>query len=277
MYDLPAFRNRVRELCRRSSPQNDYRKPSLADLASAIGLSRSELSRRLNGTNRARLSRATAFAIGCTLVEWGAITSRPEVIALLALVGHSPPDAAQWEAAPLDQLNAQLTTTTVSSNNSPAALARVGAAVAHQPESSRIAVGRVHELAELAIALGKHNCVVVAGGGGIGKSTLAAMYAAANHYRTICWRNLHHNPNFADFTEALMSVLGLPFEVETMPRPQEQAKHIAGLLRQPSSPRRTPHGQTGELLIVLNNFESVMSGSGVVEPGWQELLAIAGS
>ncbi len=37
---LAAFRERVREMCRRANPYGTSRKPGLADLAAAIGLSR---------------------------------------------------------------------------------------------------------------------------------------------------------------------------------------------------------------------------------------------
>ncbi len=269
MYDLAAFRNRVREHTRRATPYDDNRKPSLADLASAIGLSRGELSYRLNGTNKAKLTRHDARAIMRTLAEWGALTTRAEATELLALVGFPPPTAAEWEAPPLDALTAP---PPVASASAPVnRMVRVEQRViavrpaAHQPESNRMAVGRVHELAALTTALAQHSCVAITGGGGMGKSTFAAMYIEGGGYSATCWRNLHHNPSFADFTLAALSSLGLYFDPSAMPRPQDQANYLASVLRGNPDLRQ---------LLVLNNFESVLGADGV-EAGWQELLELA--
>ncbi len=280
MYNLTAFRNKVRELCRRSAPYDDERRASLTDLADAIGLSRGELSYRLNGTNKAKLTDQDARAIVRALTEWGAINTRAEVVEMLALVNCPPPSAADWEAPPFDQLIASplpapaiLPSPAVSPAPASAnvRLAKVEQRrdiirpPSHQPESSRLAVGRTRELAALRAALNKHTCVAITGGGGIGKSTFVAMYGEGAGYSTVCWRNLHHNPNFADFTEAALSSLGLYFDPSAMPRPQDQANYIATLLRGNSDIRQ---------LLVLNNFESIIGPDGV-EAGWQELLELA--
>jgi hypothetical protein len=49
MYDLATFRKRVQELCRRSFPYDDGRHSTQRDLAEAVSLHPTELSKRLNG------------------------------------------------------------------------------------------------------------------------------------------------------------------------------------------------------------------------------------
>lgn len=271
MYNLSEFRNRVRELCRQGTPYDDDRRPSLADLASAIGLSRGELSYRLNGTNNARLTIQDVRAIVRTLTEWGALTTRSEATELMALVECPPPLAAEWEVPPLNQLTTpsiHAPAPAISSiSRTPRVEQRVGIVrpPAHQPEISRIAIGRATELAQLDALLENHTCIAITGVGGMGKSTFTAMYLSAAPYTSTCWRNLHHNPGFADFTQAAISSLGLYFDPATMPRPQDQANYLASVLRGNSDIRQ---------LIVLNNFESVI-GADEVEAGWQELLELA--
>ncbi len=49
MYDLAQFRQRVQELCRRSYPYESNKHATQRDLAEAVGLHPTELSKRLNG------------------------------------------------------------------------------------------------------------------------------------------------------------------------------------------------------------------------------------
>jgi hypothetical protein len=71
MSDLTAFRKQVIALYRRADPYGDGCRPAQQDLADAVGLNRSELSSRLNGLKRSRLSNRDVRAIVQTLAAWG--------------------------------------------------------------------------------------------------------------------------------------------------------------------------------------------------------------
>src|SRR5262245_741540 len=101
MENLATFWKRVQELYKHSTPF-DERKPTQQDLADAIGLDRSELSNRLNGTKGAKLTEANVRAIVRALAEWEAIGTQAEVQELLDMVGCPDFTPAEWEAPPLD-------------------------------------------------------------------------------------------------------------------------------------------------------------------------------
>ncbi len=217
------------------------------------------MSYRLHGTKR--LTSPDVRAIVRALADWGAISTQAEATELLAMTACPPFSAAEWAAPPLDQLTAADPTL-------PPNLSHRPPPVQHQPESQQRVVGRETELAALHDAVQHHALVAITGVGGIGKSTLAAMYTMQSGYPFHCWRNLHHNASFADFVEAALAMLGQVFDVRALPRPAEQANYLIAVLR------HIPREQGANLLIVLNNFESVMDAAGV-ETGWAEFLELA--
>src|SRR5438552_1329292 len=104
MEGLARFRDEVHNLYRRSDPY-DGRRPTMQDLAEYVRLDRSELSNRLNGTKRARLTHGNAQAIVKALAQWDAIQTQGEARELLALVDCPDFTPAQWQAPPLDRLD----------------------------------------------------------------------------------------------------------------------------------------------------------------------------
>lgn len=103
MYDVGKFHNRVMELYRRATVY-DGERPTQADLAQAIGLSRDALNKRLSPRQLQKLTERDVKAIVRTLTEWGVIGSRREAEELLALVDCPSFSAAEWAAPPLDLL-----------------------------------------------------------------------------------------------------------------------------------------------------------------------------
>ncbi len=189
MYDLKAFRERVQELYRRSSPYDDGHRATQRDLAEAVGLNPSELSSRLHQSSGARLTERDVRAIVRALAEWGAIQSQAEARELLALVGCPPFSAAEWQAAPLDLLTAAAAPVTAASGgepatNLPAPLAGGSSSgyivirnksepVTNLPAPLSGFIGRERELREVARLLTETRLLTLVGAGGIGKTRLA--------------------------------------------------------------------------------------------------------
>ena len=137
----------------------------------------------------------------------------------------------------------------------------------HQPNRApRDAIGRVAELADLREALAKRPCVAITGVGGIGKSTLAAMLGAdAAAYTHHCWRNLSDNAtDFSSFVQAALATLGLAFDPREIPQPAEQAEYLVEIL--------AANADKVRLLLVVDNFESVIAADGSLALGWGEML-----
>ncbi|HKV01059.1 MAG TPA: hypothetical protein VJQ26_02975, partial [Ktedonobacteraceae bacterium] len=100
--DVAAFGGRVQEYLRGSGYTQK-------DLASALGLHPKVLSRKLHGSEDARLTHVEVRRIITTLANWQAITTQDEVIQLLALAQMPPSSfsADEWQSPPLSQLVAK--------------------------------------------------------------------------------------------------------------------------------------------------------------------------
>ncbi len=164
MYNLSSFRQRIRELYRRSDPY-EGRKPTQRDLAEAINLDPTNLSKRLHGHRSEPLTEENVRAIICVLAEWGAIVTEAEANELLTLVGCPPFSPADWQSPPLDLLT-------------PATSPHRAALLSRQPRHNLPAaltsfVGREEELSRLAILLTEHRLLTITGVGGGGKTRLA--------------------------------------------------------------------------------------------------------
>ncbi len=179
MYDLNTFRERVQHLYHSVRPFADDRRPTVDDLAQAVGLSRAELSRRLNGSGKQSLSCANAQAVVRTLAKWGALQTQAQAIDLLVLLGCTPLTPAEWHASPLDQL-APL------NQASQAQLEHNGN---NLPLQTTIFVGREQEITALAGLLTGTPLLSIIGAGGMGKTRLAIELAARllPDYPDGCW------------------------------------------------------------------------------------------
>ncbi len=170
MYDLDTFRQRVHDLCRRATPY-DQRHPTQRDLAEAVSLSLSELSRRLNGKRDAKLTERDIHAIVRILGEWGAITTQAEAYELFALLDCPPFTAAEWQSPPLDTLI-------------PSAMPPVTLAVSHPsalthnlPAPLTSFIGRERDIAAVTNLLTSTRLLTLTGAGGCGKTRLAIKVA----------------------------------------------------------------------------------------------------
>ncbi|PZS02643.1 MAG: hypothetical protein DLM69_03855 [Candidatus Chloroheliales bacterium] len=234
MYDLPAFRERIAALYRRTAPYDEGRRPTQQDLADAIGLSRSELSSRLNGLRHARLLPRDIHAIICTLAEWGAITTQVETWELLALVNCPDFTAAEWQSAPLVDLIA-----------TPATLS-AAPVIGSQPRSNlpyiiTSFVGRSRELDELARLIPYRRLVTLTGVGGAGKTRLAIEVASQVQSRFahgVCFVELASQSNPEMVAQTIARAIGV----------KEQAGQSAA-----EALRSFIQGR--ELLLVLDNCE----------------------
>ncbi len=103
MQDLATFRQRVWDYRFRSLDE-EGRTPNQAQLAAAIGLSKGELSNRLNGNKKARLTCENVRAIINTLARWGAFETRTQAQELVALSGCPALQADDWRNEPLNRL-----------------------------------------------------------------------------------------------------------------------------------------------------------------------------
>lgn len=239
--DLQQFRERVKELYRRATPYDDGRKPTMSDLAHAVGLSRVALSNHLNGTDGAWLTGGDAQAIVRTLAAWGAIQTQAEALELLALVNCPPFTPAQWQAPPLDQLlRAEV------SRSSDGWLPAPAPRSSNLPRPVTAIIGREREASTVQQLLTQHRLVTLVGVGGSGKTRLALEVAARMSDR---------------FTDGVYFV-GLA----TIQDPALVASTIAQTLdlrgvESSSQSRLQSYLATRQILLVLDNCEQVMPAS----------------
>lgn len=166
------------------------------ELARAIGLHPNVLSHKLHGRDGATLTQADVVAIIRTLAAWGALTTRVEAHALLALMSvppHALP-ASAWAVPPLADLapaeaapaGAQPVSpaSSVLSAPAPATPAVPGPPRSRPsllplplPEPAMPLIGRVEERAAVHAALAAARLVTLTGVGGTGKTRLALQVA----------------------------------------------------------------------------------------------------
>lgn len=162
---LAIFRTRLRELYRRADPYADGRHPRQQDLAHAISLAPTELSRRLNGLGNTTLTTANVRAIVRVLAEWGAITSRAEAEELLTLLAAPSFSAGEWATPPLDLLDAvAATNANLPPTNLPRALTNF--------------IGRRDALVAATRLLDTQPLLTITGPGGTGKTRFSLELAA---------------------------------------------------------------------------------------------------
>jgi len=235
MGDLKTFRERVQSLYHSVRPFAHDRRPTVDDLAHAIGLSRAELSRRLNGSGKLLLTCANAQAILRTLAKWGALQTQAQAVDLLVLLGCAPFAPQEWQSPPLDQL----------ARSSPASQARFEQGGNNLPLQTTSFVGRDEELATLAELLASTPLLSIVGAGGMGKTRLAIELAVKllPAHPDGCWL-----VSLAPLTEgyrvasAVANVLGLREE--------------AG---QPTSAALVDYLRSRKLLLVLDNCEHLLA------------------
>ncbi len=169
MANLDVFRERIHELYRRVLLY-DGRKPTQQDLADAVGLSRIELSRRLNGYGVARLTHQDARSIIRTLAVWEAICTQSEALELFSLADCPPFTTAEWQSPPLDRLGPGKLVSVSGAN-------AAAAAGSYLPQPLTSFVGREAELAEIIQLVTETRLLTLAGAGGSGKTRLALVAA----------------------------------------------------------------------------------------------------
>ena len=234
MYNLKAFRERVRELYTRARPGNGKKRATQKDLARAIGLNQTELSNRFNATKGAHLSERDIKAIVLALVDWGVIDSQAQVDELLALLDCPTFSAAERASSRLRKLatlefGLQSSHPAATKTNLPTALSSF--------------VGRKHELATLTQLLADNRLLTITGTGGSGKTRLALQLG-----REVANR----------FADGVFVV-----DLATMPNPillpQLVAKEldISELSGQQPCLLLIEELKTRELLIILDNCERV--------------------
>src|SRR5215472_8751482 len=175
MRDLRAFRDAVRERRRAAGRTQEQ-------LARSVGLHPHVLSHKLNGHGQAMLSTREVVAIATTLADWGALATRAEVHALLAVMAvppHAVP-AEAWACPPLAGLPAGQDT--ASAGRAPPARAgappgRPRLTLSPLPVPATPLIGRERERAQVAAALAASRLVTLTGPGGTGKTRLALQAA----------------------------------------------------------------------------------------------------
>ena len=239
MYDLQAFRKKVQELCHRSMPYDDGRHATQRDLAEAIGLHPTELSKRLNGARDARLTDRDVRSMVLTFAEWGAIQSQAEATELLTLVSGASFSPAEWQSPPLDSLIpleqriADGTGRTV----------RMAPPRSNLPQALTSFIGRRREIAEVEQLMGQTRLLTITGAGGCGKTRLALELAS-------------RRTSFADDVWLV--------ELAALRDPQLVVQALAaslGLREQPGTPlldTLTSALQGREMLLILDNCEHLL-------------------
>ncbi len=163
MFDLKTFRQRVQTLYHAADPFADGHRPTQDDLAHVIGLSRTELSRRLSGRGDVALTGDNARAIVRQLAAWGALQSQAEALELLDLLACPPFTASEWQSPPLDRL----------SPLGPLAQVPLGQHSHNLPAPLSSFIGRQLELAECRRMALTSRLMTITGVGGVGKTRFA--------------------------------------------------------------------------------------------------------
>lgn len=151
---------------------------SQAELADALGLHPKVLSRKLHGSQNARLTRLDVRRIITTLAHWQAITFQDEALQLLELAQWGPTgfSADEWRTPPLSQLATKRAQSTFASGSG------FPTHVPHHnlPVPTTRLIGREWAVARLRHLLGRDDVrlVTLVGSGGSGKTRLALHVAS---------------------------------------------------------------------------------------------------
>jgi len=262
MRDLERFRREVRARLGALGR-------SQQELARAIGLHPAVLSHKLRGRDGATLTQADGVGLVRTLAGWGALSTRAEARALLALLAVPPhalaPDAAAWAAPPLAAL-APDAAAPAGLSAAPAALAALAApvsppgvsalpparlALAPRPLPAPLAplIGRAGERTAVHAALAASRLVTLTGVGGVGKTRLAVQVAreAADggcFPDGVAFVDLSPLRDPALLASALLHALGLAEQPAAAPE-----DHLVAALQSPT------------LLLVADNLEHLLEGA----------------
>ena len=248
MRDLRAFRDAVREHRRAVGRTQEQ-------LARSVGLHPHVLSHKLNGHGQAMLSTREVVAIATTLADWGALATRAEVHALLAVMAvppHAVP-AEAWACPPLAGLPAGQDT--ASAGRAPPARAgappgRPRLTLSPLPVPATPLIGRERERAQVAAALAASRLVTLTGPGGTGKTRLAlqaAVDASGGFADGVAFVDL------APVRDPVVLVTTVAQAVGLSPGSAESAEaELAGALR----------GRV--VLLVLDNLEQLLEAAGLL-------------
>ena len=227
------------------------------DLADRLSLNHKVLSRKLNGSGNAYLTRLEMKLIIITLALWKAITKRSEVLHLLALVQAGPNTFTddEWNSPPLSELMLD----SPQSILSPALHTHEHPPQHNLPAEVTRLIGRQWAVEQLRKLLERDevHLVTLVGSGGSGKTRLA----------------LHVARVFLDaFPDGVWFVaLAGVSDPALVPMSIIQALNIQATPNASPIQSLTTSLQDKQLLLVLDNFEQVASGATVVS----ELLAAA--
>jgi predicted ATPase len=227
------------------------------DLANELNLNHKVLSRKLNGSGNAYLTRLEVKQIIITLARWKGITKRSEVLHLLELAEAGPNtfDADEWNSPPLIELIDDSTQSTLSSNPfTPSHPPRHNLPV----EVTRL-IGRQWAVEQLRKLLGREEVrlITLVGSGGSGKTRLAQHVARV------------FLDSFADGVW-FVALAGVS-DPDLVPMSIMQALNIQPAPNASPIQSLTTYLQDKHLLLILDNFEQVAAGATAVS----ELLAAA--
>ena len=221
---------------------------SQADLADALAMGVTTLSRKLNGTDKAKFSSLEVKAIVKTLAEWGAISRRSEAVKLLELAGFTEFSVREWEHFPLSELaidNEQAGIEVLRSKTRPEE------SVAHNlPAHITSLVGRDCEVALIKNSLlgGNIRLLTLTGAGGIGKTRLALQVAF------VLLEYFEDGVFFLDLVaahnkEMLISALAKTLGTDSVSDNNTELENLKKYLR------------NKQMLLILDNFEQLTDAS----------------
>lgn len=248
MAELERFKQKIREYRLLSGHTQ-------SDLALYLNLDYTELSNRLNGKKRARLSHENVRVIVRALAEWGGIASQAQARELLDMMECPYFDPVDWSARPLNRLKADpippLNPAPVQVDQSKI-LAPPPSPTAHLPVPLSSFIGREREVAEVASLLGRDEVrlLTLTGAGGIGKTRLALQ--VAGHLQ----KNFKDGVYFVDLTpvsnhQLVIVALGKVFNLQEMGR-----QNLEQALQTYLSDKK--------ILLIFDNFEHVTEAAGLL-------------
>ncbi len=260
------------------------------NLAKVLGLNPQVLSHKLHGIRNAYLTHHEVQIIVKTLVEWGAMTKQAEARELLELMECPNFSLAEWEASPLNRLEAATSTHSMHLHNiqipiveyevptqesdavHPTVLEK-GEDVAsfqlpRQDWGEAIDVsrfyGREQELLELERWMIDDRCRLVAllSRGGFGKTALSVKLTqqVAHHFDFVIWRSLQNAPPLEHLLAECITFLSNQQKIDL---PESVGERISLLIH---------YLRNARCLLVLDNVEAVLEGrtrSGKYREGYE--------